>query len=232
MAFRTKANVTDHFGLVTASSGGLEIKSGSSQITPGVIAEAEDEVGDVIATDLNGEKEKLSNEFVVKGTLALATTAILGTLATSKALLIGITVTTSKGKAPTMSAEGARMNSAATQGATITLPSISVAKLHKAQILADAFTLSGDGCKLNECTLKASCNNSLAEVAGEIVAHDVQRGMLEVTANIIASGAATPTVAAAEGWEMIDGPTLAEPEGAHDTYNYTFTKPLSTTPAA
>lgn len=231
MAFRTKANVTDHFGLATTSAGALEIKSGSAQKTPGVVAEAEDEVGDVIATDTNGVKEKLSNEFVVVSDLDLAATAVLGTLdVTSKALLLGVTVTTGKGKAPTLSAEGATMGTSAAQGATIELPAITVLALHKAQILGAAFTLAGEGCKLNECSLKFSCANSLAESAGEILAHDVQRGMLEVTANIVASAAGTPTVTATSGWEITEGPSKAEPEGGHDTYTVTLTKPVASTP--
>lgn len=233
MAFRTKANVTDHFELVDASGdpATLEIKSGNSNVEPGVVAEAEDEIGDVFKTDTNGSKEKLTNEFLIKGALALATTAVLGTLSDAKAILLGITITTSKGKAPEMSAEGARMNATAAQGSTITLPSISVSPLHKAQILGSAFTFTGEGCKLNECTFKASCNNSLGEVAGEIVSNDIQRGMMEVTANIISGGAVDPTITPGTGWTITSGPSKGEPEGGHDTWNVTLTKPLTTTPA-
>jgi len=231
MAFNTH---TDHFGLVAASGvpAALEIKSGQMQTAPGVVAEAEDEIGDVFVTDKNGTKEKLSNDFLIKGDLALATTLIMGTLQVTKAILTGFTITTSKGKAPELSAEGARMNATATQGATIVLPAISISKLHKAQLLAGAFTFVGIGCKLNDCTLKGSCSNSLGEVAGAIISHDVQRGMLEVTASLVQGGAAVPVVTAGEGWTIKDGPSKGEPEGAHDTWNITLTKPLVTTPAA
>ena len=234
MAFRTKTNATDHFGIVALSGtpAAIALKPGDSKISPGVVAEAEDEVGDVIATDLNGVREKLSNPFTVVKTLALATMVVMGKLGTTKALLNGFSITTSKGKAPEGTVDGERMNADATQGATIVLPAISISPLHKAQILAGAFTFTGTGCKLNECSLKGSCGTSLGEVAGEIVSHDVQRGILAVTASVVASGASDPEFTAGEGWECVDGPQKTEPEGGHDMWTVTYRKPLVTTPAA
>lgn len=231
MSFNTHV---DHFGLVALSGEppALKIRTSPWQKSPGVVAEAEDEIGDVIATDRNGSKEKLTVDYLIQRDLTLATLLIMGTLQDDKALLTGFQITTTKGKAPELSVEGARMNAEAEQGATIVLPAISVQKLHKAQILAGAFTFVGAGCKLNECTLRGSCNNSLGEVAGEICSHDVQRGMLEASGSIVQSGATPPTITAGTGWTFVEDPSKGDPEGGHDVWNFKLTKPLATTPAA
>lgn len=223
----------DHFGLLTTSAGALYQRKSGKQVSPGNVGEAEDDIGDVIAIDKNGERSKLQSDYLVQGDLAMDTAVVLGTLIdATKALLVEVNVTTEKGKAPELSASGEKMNAEATQGATITLPEFTVAKLHKAQILFGAFTLAGTGCKLNKCSAKVNCNNSLGEVAGEIKSHDVQRGMIEVQADIIQSGATAPTITAANGFIIVDGPSLDNPEGGHDMWTVTLRKPLTTTPVS
>lgn len=237
MAFNTHK---DHFALGTASGSALSHKESASDVTNGVTAEAEDELGDVVATDTFAERKKLTSSFVVVDDLAVATSFILGTLTETKAVLTEVNISTEKGKAPTVEASGEDVSvwapgetsgAAATQGATITPDAFTVLALHKAQILFSAFTLGGTGCKLNSCNAKISCNLSLAENAGGVVAHDVQRGMIEVTATIIQPAAAEPTVTAASNWKITKPLSKTEPEGGHDMWTVTLTKPLTTTPA-
>jgi len=230
MAFNTHV---DHFGLIAASgeTPAIELRTSPSQVSPGVVAEAEDDFGDVIVTDTNGDREKLTANYLVKKACACATTFILGKLTALK-LLTGVTITTEKGKYPEIAAEGETMPTGQTQGATITLPAFSIEALNKAQILFSAFTLSGTGVKLNTCSAKISCNPGLCENAGVIVAHNVSRGMIEVTATYVQSGATAPTFAASEGWTVTAGPSKEDPEGGHDMWSVTLTKPLATVQAA
>lgn len=229
MAFNTHV---DHFGLVAASgeTPAIELKSNDSKVAPGVVAEAEDDFGDIIKTDTNGTREKLSCVYIVKKTIAMATTAILGKLSTL-ALLTGIDITTDKGKAPEISASGETMPAASTQGSTITLPAFSLSPINKAQILFAAFTLSGTGVKLNSCSAKCSCNPGLGENAGVIISQNAFGGKIEVTASWVQSGATAPTFAVAEGWTLTSGPDKGAPEGGHDTWTATMTKPLATVQA-
>lgn len=236
-AFRTP---TDYAGLTTAVTGtaiGLvELKS-SAETLSASIAEGEDEIGDVIASEVYGQQRKNSCDYVIKDTLPMATACVLGTMSAAFNVLVGGSITTGKGKAPELSVELEGVQDGAVQGATIALPTFSVSPLHKAQILFSAFTLTGEGCKLTDCSAKFGCNLSRGEVYGDTVSHDVQKGYVEVTATVVQTVLATPPVfAQASGWKNTLGSTAAmsesKPEGAYPTFTATFRKDLTTTPAA
>ena len=94
-------------------------------------------------------------------------------------------INTSVANPPTIEASGEKCEANATKGCSYTVPTQSISKLHHAQILFGAFTLTGDGCYLSQANYTASATITKATKDGDCVAHDVSAGKIEASVTII-----------------------------------------------
>lgn len=62
---------------------------------------------------------------------------------------------------------------------------------------------------------------------GEIVAHDIQNGRIEVSVTIVQTGSTAPTLAAGTGWEIVSPLTVDNPDEDYPTWTATLRKNLT-----
>ena len=224
MAFPSK---TDYLGLADTNL----ILRDCTEGLAAEVAEATDENGDVAAVEVFGEKASPSVTYAVKGDvekdLVLGAVTTIGESTSAKYyVLTNVTVNTSAGGAPTVSASGEEVPSA-TPSATFTVDDgLAVKKSAIAQIPLSAFTLSGTGCHLSSCNLAASVNFTDATKDGERLAWDCTNGRLVVTVGIVQTGSTEPTITAASGWEVTSPLTRTSPDSDFPTWSATLTKYL------
>lgn len=232
MAFATH---TDHWALGTASSGALVIKdSGLPKKIP-VNASAKDATGNVVARATAGDDRAPANSFAVKTDIAdVAAFLILGTIAgtTPPLMLTELNITAGAEQEPTFSVAGVSVETGATTGRTVTLPTLALSADTIAQILGAAFTLEGDGCHVNKVEYSAKISPVLVKPNGVVVAHGFGGCLVEVKATIIQSGSTVPTVTAATGYKITDGPSPLNPESEYDTWTVTLQLDVDGTAAA
>ena len=224
MAFPSK---TDYLGLADTNL----ILRDCTEGLAAEVAEATDENGDVAAVEVFGEKASPSVTYAVKGDvekdLVLGAVTTIGESTSAKYyVLTNVTVNTSAGGAPTVSASGEEVPGA-TPSATFTVDDgLAVKKSAIAQIPLSAFTLSGTGCHLSSCNLAASVNFTDATKDGERLAWDCTNGRLVVTVGIVQTGSTEPTITAASGWEVTSPLTRTSPDSDFPTWSATLTKYL------
>jgi hypothetical protein len=206
----------------------LKLKSSNENKTSQT-KEATNARGDNIARDVYGERSAPTCDFevIAAGNISL----VLGSVNTENSvvyMLTGGTITTKANTPPAVSVSGTSLQSGATVSSTVTIPDIAITKMHKAQILASAFTLGGTGCELNECTLEISSRPSFAEVNGVIVAHDIAADKMLCKAVIVQTVAGTPpTITASEGWAITKPLTTANPDADYPTWTAELSKDLT-----
>lgn len=224
MAFAVRINYVDQ-----VASEILKQKSDTQNAAYAVNAPATNERGDVIARDLGGLRSAPTCDFVVKKSGSLAVTlGAVHTVATEVFCILGLNITTQAGTPPTVQMGAESLQTGATASSTVTLPEIAVASLHKAQILAGAFTLSGDGCYLNDCSLACALELTRATVDGDTVSHDVHGPSLVVSGKVVQSGATPPVITAADGWKLTAPKSQDNPDEGHTEWTFEVTKDLVT----
>lgn len=227
MAFISKP---DYFGLATSVSTSLTLKSSTLNKTASV-AEATDEKGDVVAEEVFGDVASPSVTYELKADLDLddITLGSITTVDSKPYVLSSVSFSTAPATVPEVQCSGEQVEAGATtaNSTTIELPSISLKKWHDAQILGEAFSLSGTGCYLNGCNYTVSCDVTKATVDGVIVAHDVENGRIEVQVTIVQSGSTAPTVTAASGWVVTSPLTTDNPDEDYPSWTCTVTKYLT-----
>lgn len=222
------ATHTDHWALATASTNALVIKSGDNPKKIPVNAVARDASGNITARAVAGADYAPSNNFTVKDDIAdLSAFIFLGDVKGSsiKNLLAELSVSTGAEQEPAVAVSGVSVQSgaSATSFRKVTLPTIALKSTTTAQILGAAFTLAGEGCDLNECKLTAKINPVVFKPNGVAVKYDFGGAVLEVTAKIVQNGATAPTVTAASGWVITDGPSEQTPESEYSVWTVTLT---------
>ena len=225
MAFIAKP---DYFGL--GSNAALTLKS-STENNGASVAEAQNEVGDVIAQEVFGEQASPSVTYELKADLALSGVK-LGSITTidGKAYaLTGFTCNTAPATVPEIQCSGEQVEDGATtaNSTTIALPALTLKKWHDAQILGEAFTLGGQGCYLNGCNYSVSADLTKANVDGLCVAHDIQNGRIEVQVTIVQSGNVHPTLTAGQGWVITSPLSTDNPDEDYPTWTATLVKTLT-----
>lgn len=225
MSFKTKQ---DYYGLGSVSGlvlvGTTENKSESS-------VEAQGENGFVVAVEGYGVKSAPACEFVITKDVSLSgiTFGDITTINSQNFCLASIEINTQAGSAPTMTASGSQVeDTVVLNGCTATLPAITVGGLHHAQSFG-AFTISGTGAHLTQCTYSAQCEVSTAEKDGTILAHDIVGGTVTVTGTIQVSDSSypVPTVTPSSGWTITAPVTETNPDSNFPTYTFTVTKYLT-----
>lgn len=225
MAFATKL---DWFGLASDSLKVTKCSDGKSAQT----VEAQGADGSVVACEVFGETLAPSCDYTVAGAVTWAAGAhALGKLTATadggKVALTNITINTSAGAAPTITASGESVADEAAQGCEYDIPALSLPVTHHAQILWDAFTLTGDGCHLTAANYTAECSISKATVNGECVAHDVTAGKLTCAITLVQVGSTAPTITPGDGWKMTAPLAYDNPDANYKTWSATLTKYLA-----
>lgn len=224
MAFLTKV---DPFGI---SSSTLAVKS-TSDGNSGSVAEATDENGTIVAQESYGNRMSPSAEYALKKETTFDEIVLGGvsTYKTKRVVLTQLTINTSAGGEPTISASGEEIEASAdgTCPATYTIPEFTLGVCHHAKILFSAFSISGTGCYLNSANYTAQCENGTAMIEGAVVAHGVYGAYLEVTAEIIATSGTAPTVTPGQGWVVSSPLAETNPDAEYPTYSITLRKPIA-----
>ena len=136
---------------------------------------------------------------------------------------------TAPGAVAELQCSGAQVETGATtaNSTTITLPAFALKKWHDAQILDSAFSLTGTGCHVNGCSYTATADLTPQTVDGEIVAHDIQNGRVEVAVTIVQTGSTAPTISAGTGWAIVSPLTVDNPDADFPTWTATLRKNLT-----
>ena len=224
MAFLTKV---DPFGI---SSSTLAVKS-TSDGNSGSVAEATDENGTIVAQESYGNRMSPSAEYALKKETTFDEIVLGGvsTYKTKRVVLTQLTINTSAGGEPTISASGEEIEASSdgTCPATYTIPEFTLGVCHHAKILFSAFAITGTGCYLNSANYTAQCENGTAMIEGAVVAHGVYGAYLEVTAEIISTSGTVPTVTPGTGWVVSSPLAETNPDADYPTYSITLRKPIS-----
>lgn len=224
MSLSTRLN---YFGiLVDAEDGAILSQTDSDNKKDFVVkASSRSSTGDIIARDNVVEEGAPTSSFKVKsaGTLTLKLGEVK-TLDTKKYAANNLKITTSVAAPPTVEISGEQLGDSATDSSTYDLPAITLTPRHKAVILAEAFTMTGEGCSLTECSLEAKCTITRARNRGTYLSHDVSDGEIVVSATIEQSGSTKPVVTAASGWEITAPLSDSNPEEGYTTWTVELTK--------
>lgn len=221
----------EYFG--QGSSTVIGLKSSTENRDYAVKQTATDERGDIVARDLAGERISPSGVYnvIAAGDLSLVLGSV-NTVDTDVVVLLGCDISTSAASAPEVTLSGESIQSGRTASSTVTLPAITLSPRHKAQILAGAFTLTGAGCNLTSCSLSARANITRATVSGDTVAHDVSGAEIVVSGTVQQTGAAAPTIAAAEGWELTTPQSRSNPDEGYIEWTFECSKAAASTEPA
>lgn len=227
MSFKTK---TDFFGLAT---GGVVITE-SNENKSASVAEGHSEKGDIVAFEVFGETMSPQCTYVLSANTNLSSmqcgTPITGTgdYSGKKFTLGGLTINTSAGSPPSIQASGEEIPSGTSHSdCTYTFPSATLKMCHHAQILWNAFTLTGDGCYLQQANYSAGGTISRATKNGETVAYDVVDGKLEVQLTIQQTGNTAPTVTAGSDWTITAPLNCSNPDADYPSWTCTLSRYLT-----
>jgi len=229
MALSTKI---DYF--VQTANAVIKQVSSASNTDFAVKATATNERGDIIVRDVSQPRDSPSCDFVcfAAGDVDLALGSVYTYATTHIACLLGINIQTSAAAAPKVTLSGEELQAGATVTSTIDTGAITLSPRHKAQILAGAFTVSGTGCHLTECSLDVKANLTRATADGVTLAHDVSGATLTVTGTVVQSAATAPTIAAESGWTLNTPISQTNPDEGHTTWTFECTKDLTSTEPA
>ncbi len=223
MAFLVKQ---DYFGLANET---LVIKS-STEGASASTATAKGSDGSIVAVEVFGKTAAPSCDYAIKGDVTLSSIKLGGvTTVNSKSYALGsVSINTSAGGEPTVSASGEQVEDNSTP--TCVYPVSDEVKLttrHHAQILFGAFTLGGTGCHLQSANYTMSASVGRATVNGNCVAHDVAEGKIECAVTIQQVGADAPTLTPGDGWTITSPLTLSNPDSDWGSWSGTLTKFLA-----
>ena len=192
--------------------------------------EAVNDRGDIVAREVFGEQKTPSSDYKLAANLSKTITlGDLTTVGTDKVILKSISIKTSAGKAPELSANGITIQAAGTVSSTVDLGTVVCSVRHKAQIIDSAFTLSGTGADLNECTYTADCDVTTATKEGDVISHDVSGAKATVSATIVQSGSAVPVITAGTNWDITAPLTVSNPDSDYPSWTVTLVKSLEST---
>lgn len=185
-------------------------------------AEATDAKGNIVARATFNPLSAPTTDYSVIGTFALAGIT-LGTKSASNNVLTGFNITTAAGSFPKISTTEQSVPAASAQEYTFTTPTADVLGTATAQILFGAFTLTGTGCHLNSCSATGSCTLASAmDDDGVMVAFGVHGAKIEVTAEIVKTGATAATVTAASDWIITAPLALVQSNTDFEKYSVTL----------
>lgn len=234
----------DYFGLETASSNALKVKS-SAENRNKSSASGANLYGDVAVVDSYGETAAPSAEYDVVSALTHETMPDLGSVRTvdgiaNPVVLGGVTINTASGSAPSMSFTGQMVQTGARQLRKYELPSFSLTPRHRAQDFfgfcsikkgtAEADPVADYG--LESVSASLPIEFTLSQPKGEVNNYDLHGGMATCTYTMNWYASTAPTVsltdAATNLGATISAPVAkSNPEGGYTSYTWTVSFPLT-----
>jgi len=243
----------DYFGLVAQSNPKLKVKS-SAENRSKQTASGANSYGDITVVDSYGETAAPSAEYDIIAAMTEATFPALGSVQTvagiEKPVVFGtVTINTSNGSAPSVSASGQMVQPGAAQLRTYTLPAMSITQRHRAQDFvctksgqtytpimeikignSAASDVTDYGLESVSATFPVEI--TLAQPKGEVVNYDLHGGTATVqyTMNWYAETAPTialTTDATAANYTISTPVGKADPEGGYTQYTWTVSLPMT-----
>ena len=218
----------DYCGLANGAS--VKINDSDEGAT-GSYLEKVGEHGDIVATKAYGTKNaspKCVYTIADDGTLAIK----LGTVTTidgKQYMLESVSISTGGASEPTLEAAAKRVEDGATTGCTFDCPSLTISPDEHAQILFNAFSLSGDGCELTQCSAEVSCTVGLSKINGDPVASDPHTAHVQLSVTILQTGETKPDVTPADGWDLSAPLSCSDPDSDLPTWTCGVSKPIAKT---
>ena len=180
-----------------------------------------------------GDKMEPSNDLELTGDWAIADGAVkLGgvtTIDTKKFALGELSIETTAGELPKISASGKQVQSGATTTRYFAIPAATVKNDESAQILWGAFELSGSGCHLQSAKYKASAELPTADKDGFPLAFGVAKGAIECQIEVTQCGTTAPTLTAGENWHVSQKLKCSNPDSDCPTWTATLRRHLTLT---
>lgn len=229
MALKAK---TDYYNL---SASGWEVSDTSENRTIGYNAQAQGPDGFIVAVDAGGENIAPEVNYVAtsQATLNGVVLGSVSTILNKQVALGGITINTSAGAAPTMTASGSQIEDNGTAHCTCTLSGVTVSPLYHAQTFG-LFTVTNG--QLTQSTLTIDANIATTTIDGTIKSSDLVGGTLQITGTVIGVSdtgvISTPTVtigtpSGSVGAGVMTQPlTETNPNGDFPSYSFTIEFPL------
>jgi hypothetical protein len=222
------------FAALASVENGLVVKDASPNASNQLV-KGPNQKGDTIAFNVYGSRAAPSVNYELSKDLT-DFPVVLGTVNTVDSapyLVKQIDFKTSGATPVTMSAMTEKLQASATATSTIDFGTISLLKLHKAQIIADSVTLGGTGAHLQSNDISFKCNPTFATVEGAIKSHDISGGECTQSLTILQTGSAKPTVTAGSGWDITDElKEVSNPDSNYPTWTCTLSKFVACTEPA
>lgn len=209
MAMKEK---TDYFHMLDEGGefeGSAALLSSSESRSASVVT-AKDERGDVVASQVFGEKISPACEYVLTNEKVIAFSLGGGwmTAADERPVAItSITISTAAGAAPKISVSGETVKE---EIVWVTAPETTVSPRHHAQILFDAFALGGERNYLTAANYTFSGTLSTVTKDGEVLTAELMECKIEASVTIRQVGSAKPVLTPGEGWEVQSPLTVVE----------------------
>ena len=177
-----------------------------------------------------GEKMEPSDTIELTGDWSIsADTVKLGGVSTvdqKKFALSEVSIETTAGELPSVTASGKQVQNYSVTVRYYAIPSVTVKNDETAQVLWDAFTLSGTGCHLQSAKYTAKAEIPTKDKDAFPLAFGVSEGVIECEAEIIQCSNTEPTITAGEGWHISDNPKATNPDSDCPTWSVTLRKYL------
>jgi hypothetical protein len=234
----------DYFGLETATTNALKVKS-SAENRSKQSSSGANSYGDITVVDSFGDTAAPSAEYEVIAALASASFPVLGTCATVASLanpvVLGtVTINTSNGAAPTVSASGSMVQSGAATLREYTLPTFSLTARHRAQDFLAAVDIKIGDSPASDVTDYGLASVSatfpieitLAQPKGVVANYDLHGGTATASYTMNWYASTAPTIvltaaAAAAGYTISSPVTKACPENGYTQYTWTVSLPMT-----
>jgi hypothetical protein len=229
MSFKNKI---DWFGL--AKEGTNLVAVSESDGASAQTVDVPDDKGSFAVTTMFGESVAPSVDYKLKGTFKQLgnneADIKLGQVATANektVALASITINTGAGSEPTVSASGEQVQDGATAECVYEIPPFELTTRHHAQILFDAFQLSGDGCYLQTANYTIEGSLVKATKDGVCLAFDIIEGKIEAQITIAQVGEEKPLLTLGEGWVFTSPLACENPDASYPSWSATIKKNLT-----
>lgn len=229
MAF--KSTQTDYFG-ITGGVGSNFVITSSDENKTTTLVQARNSKGDYVAQDTCGDTEQPSCSYIIKGDASLGSLTIgkPTTVGTKKYTLTSLSIETSAGSPPSISASGEEVPDNSNSDCYYEIPSASLKVCHHAQILWGCITENedslGSGVYLTQSSYSAQATLTKATKDGTTLAYDVIEGQITATLTFQGTGTGTPTCTAGNDWVITSPLTKSSPDADYPTWTITLSKAL------
>lgn len=242
MATKTMNAHVDYFGLVESSGGALKITDSAENKSNTSVSGA-NLYGDITVVDTFGETAAPTANYELVDNLTDATMPVMGAVKSVQGLskpfvLGGLSINTSTGAAPAVSASGQMVQADATQLRKYTLPGINLTPRHRAQDFMGLCTIKKgttaaddkEDYGLESVSANFPIEITTAAPQGEVVSYDLHGGMAtcDFTMNWYADTAPTVelTAAATDLGAAISPISMTSPRDGYTQYAWQVSFPL------